>query len=56
MPILILLGIGIIGIGISAKNVSTPKSPPIRDYEKFNRETLGMDAKEIKRGLRNGKW
>lgn len=56
MPVLILLGIGALGIGISLKNASTPKAPPIKDYEKFNRETLGMDVKEIKRGLRNGRW
>ncbi len=56
MPMLYLLGIMSFWASYAFRGNCTPKAPAIKDYEKFNRETIGMDAKQIRYGLRSGRW
>ena len=42
--------------GYEIEKKSKPQTPPIKDINKFRKETVGMPADEIKKGLRNGRW
>lgn len=42
--------------GYEIEKKSKPQTPPIKDINKFCKETVGMPADEIKKGLRNGRW
>ena len=56
MPVLSLFCIASFWLAYALRGNSTKQAPPIKDYEKFNRETIGMDAKQIRNGLRCGRW
>lgn len=47
-----LIGCFIIDVVESTK----PQAPAIKDWDKYNRETISMSAKDIKRGIRAGRW
>lgn len=34
----------------------TPQNPPVRDYERFNRESIHMNRKELQKALKSGRW
>lgn len=34
----------------------TPQVPPIRDYERYNRESVTMSKEEIKAAMKAGRW
>lgn len=42
--------------GYEIEKKSKPQTPPIKDINKFCKETVGMPADEIKSGLWNGRW
>lgn len=56
MPALTLLGVALFWFTYGFRGSCSKQSPPIKDYEKFNREIIGMDAKQIRNGLRCGRW
>lgn len=56
MSLLIVLGIIIALCIYSGKESEKPKIPVIRDFEKFNCDTIGMSAKEIRKGVQFGRW
>lgn len=56
MPALTLLGIALFWLVYGFRGSSTTKAPPIKDYERLNRDTIGMDAKQIRDGLKHGRW
>ena len=34
----------------------TPPVPPIRDYERFNKESITMSKKELRKAMKEGRW
>ena len=50
--IIILLLMAVCGV----YNVCKPASPAVKDWDKFNRETIGKSNKYIKHGLKSGRW
>lgn len=50
--ILILLSMAAYGV----YNACKPASPAVKDWNKFNSETIGKSNKYIKRGLKSGRW
>lgn len=32
------------------------KAPEVKDWDAFNKATIGMNAKDIQKGLRQGRW
>lgn len=56
MPILTLLGIASFWLIYGFRGSCTTQAPPIKDYERFNRDIIRMNAKQIKEGLKCGRW
>jgi hypothetical protein len=56
MPLLIVLGIlavwAIYDIAVDCQK----KAPGVKDWDAYNRDAVGMDAKEIRKGLKEGRW
>lgn len=51
---LVFIGVFWTGYGLS-KSVHKD-APPIKDMNKFSKETIGMSPKEIRQGLKSGRW
>lgn len=51
---LILMGVFWTGYGLF-KSVHK-NAPPIKDMNKFCKETIGISKKEIEKGLKEGRW
>lgn len=39
----------------SAKS-NKAEAPGVKDWDAYNRSTVGMEAREIRKGLRQGRW
>lgn len=55
MPLLCVLGILVVW-GCYSIYMAGSNTPAIKDVEKFQRETIGMSKKEIKKELKSGRW
>ena len=33
-----------------------PQAPGVKDWDAYNRSAVGMEAREIRKGLRQGRW
>lgn len=51
-----LIATGIFWIAYSACRVCHKSAPPIKDMDKFAKDTIGMSPEKIKKGLKNGRW
>lgn len=51
-----LIFIGIFWTGHGLSKSRHKDAPPIKDMNMFAKETIGMSAKDIKYGLKSGKW
>lgn len=51
-----LLFIGVFWTGYGLSKSVHKDAPPIKDMNKFSKETIGMSPKEIKQGLKSGRW
>ena len=56
MSLIIIILLVAIYVGYEGFKAIEPHAPAVKDWDKFNRDTIGMDAKEIKNGLRSGRW
>lgn len=56
MSLLIILGIAFVSCVYSIVDKSKPYAPAVKDWDAFNRDTVGMDKKEIENGLYQGRW
>lgn len=55
MPLLCVLGILVVW-GCYSIYIAGSNTPAIKDVEKFQRETIGMSKKEIRKELKSGRW
>lgn len=51
-----LIATGIFWISYSVYHGCHKSAPPIRDMDKFVKETIGMSPEEIKQDLQDGRW
>lgn len=56
MSLLIVLLVLVVWLLSDIVEDNKPQAPGVKDWDKFNRDTIGMDSKDIKKGLRGGKW
>lgn len=56
MSLLIVLGIVVASCVYSSIDNATPKAPAIRNWDAYNLDTIGMSAKEIRKGVNQGRW
>lgn len=53
---LIVIGIIFVYIVYSIAIEFKSDIPPIRDYERYNKESVSMSEEELKEALKNGRW
>lgn len=53
---LIILVIIIIYLIYGAVTKLAPPVPPVRDYERFNRESIMMSKSEVQKAMKAGRW
>lgn len=51
-----LIFIGVFWTGYGLSKSSHKDAPPIKDMNKFAKDTIGKSPEEIKQGLKNGRW
>lgn len=56
MPVLIILGILICWCVYWMSDALTPPDPPVKDWDRFYRESCGKSPREIRRMHRSGKY
>lgn len=56
MSLLIVLGIVVASCVCSSMESGKSNAPAVKDWDAFNRDTIGMSAKEIKKGVHQGRW
>ena len=56
LAFLSLVFIGVLWTGYGLSKSVHKDAPPIKDMNEFCKETIGMSSKEIRQGLKNGRW
>ena len=56
MAFLTVLGIVIVWIAIDIVETNKPQAPGVRDWNAYNKAAVGMSARDIKKGLQQGRW
>lgn len=56
MPFLSVLGFLVLFIIVDTVEPNKPQAPGVKDWDAYNRSAVGMEAREIRKGLRQGRW
>lgn len=56
MPFIIVLLFLVLWFVSDIIEENKPKAPGVKDWNKYNREAVGMSARDIKKGLKSGRW
>lgn len=56
MPFLSVLGFLVLFIIVDTVESNKPQAPGVKDWDAYNRSAVGMEAREIRKGLRQGRW
>lgn len=56
MPFIILLLFFIVWLVSDVSEATKKKPPGVKDWNSYNRDAVGMSARDIKKGLKSGRW